>query len=96
LKKKGFEVIGVSTDSEKSHNKFIEKYELPFTLLVDEEKKIVNDYGVWGEKSFMGKKYMGTNRVTFIISEDSKIEKIITKVDTGDSAKQVLEELGMK
>lgn len=96
LKKKGFEVVGVSTDSEKSHNKFIEKYELPFTLLVDDEKKIVNDYGVWGEKSFMGRKYMGTNRVTFIISEDGKIEKIITKVDTGDSAKQVLEALGAK
>lgn len=96
LKKKGFEVIGVSTDSEKSHQKFIEKYELPFSLLVDDEKKIVNDYGVWGEKSFMGRKYMGTNRVTFIISEDGKIEKIITKVDTGDSAKQVLEVLGAK
>ena len=91
LKKKGFEVIGVSTDSEKSHQKFIDKYDLPFTLLADDDKKIVNDYGVWGEKKFMGKTYMGTNRTTFIIDESGKIEKIITKVDTKDSAKQALE-----
>ncbi len=91
LKKKGFEVVGVSTDDEKSHQKFIEKFNLPFTLLADDEKKIVNDYGVWGEKSFMGRKYMGTNRTTFIISETGKIEKIITKVDTSNSTQQVLD-----
>src|SRR5690606_2765899 len=62
LKKDGFEVAGVSVDSEKSHQKFINKHQLPFTLLVDEDKKIVTDYGVWGEKSFMGRKFMGTHR----------------------------------
>jgi len=91
LKKKGFEVVGVSVDNEKSHQKFIDKYALPFTLLADSDKKIVNDYGVWGEKSFMGRKYMGIHRTTFIISEDGRIEKIITKVDTANSAKQVLD-----
>ena len=91
LRKKGFEVAGVSINNEKSHQKFAEKYDLPFTLLVDDEKKIVNDYGVWGEKKFMGRTYMGTNRTTFIISETGRIEKVITKVDTNDSAKQVLE-----
>lgn len=91
LKKKGFEVIGVSVDNEKSHQKFIQKYDLPFTLLADDDKKIVNDYGVWGKKKFMGREYMGTNRVTFIIDEGGRIEKIITKVDTADAAKQVLE-----
>lgn len=94
LKKKGFEVIGVSVDDEKKHNKFIEKYELPFTLIADTEKKVVEDYGVWGEKKFMGRAYMGTNRVTFIIGEDGKIEHIINKVDTKDSTKQVLDLIG--
>ncbi|HXH20084.1 MAG TPA: thioredoxin-dependent thiol peroxidase [Chitinophagales bacterium] len=96
LKKKGFEVIGVSVDNEKSHQKFIKRYNLPFTLLADDDKKIVNDYGVWGEKSFMGRKYMGTFRTTFIISEQGKIEKIITKVDTENSAQQVLDVLAGK
>src|SRR5690606_37985894 len=62
LKKKGYEVIGVSVDSEKSHQKFIEKFELPFTLISDTDKKVVQDYGVWGLKKFMGREYMGTNR----------------------------------
>ena len=96
LKKKGFEVLGVSVDNEKSHQKFINKYDLPFTLLADDDKKIVNDYGVWGEKSFMGRKYMGTLRTTFIISEQGKIEKIITKVDTENSSQQVLDALAGK
>ncbi len=94
LKKKGFEVIGVSVDDEKKHNKFIEKYELPFTLIADTDKKVVEDYGVWGEKKFMGRQYMGTNRVTFIIGEDGKIEHIINKVETKDSTKQVLDLVG--
>jgi len=94
LKKKGFEVIGVSVDDEKKHNKFIEKYDLPFTLIADTEKKVVEDYGVWGEKKFMGRQYMGTNRVTFIIGEDGKIEHIINKVETKDSTKQVLDLVG--
>lgn len=90
LKKKGYEVIGVSVDSEKSHQKFIEKFELPFTLISDTDKKVVQDYGVWGLKKFMGREYMGTNRVTFVIDEQGIIEKIITKVDTNDSSAQVL------
>lgn len=91
LKKKGIEVLGVSTDSVKSHEKFVEKFDLPFTLIADEDKKIVADYGVWGEKKFMGKTYMGTNRVTFIIDEKGIITKIITKVDTENSTQQVLD-----
>ncbi|GIV34098.1 MAG: peroxiredoxin [Chitinophagales bacterium] len=96
LKKKGFEVVGVSVDDEKSHKKFAEKYDLPFTLVADVDKAIVNAYGVWGEKTFMGKKYMGTNRVTFIIDEGGKIEKIITNVDTSNAARQVLDVLEKK
>lgn len=94
LLKKGIEVIGISTDSVKSHGKFVDKYELPFTLVADEDKKIVESYGVWGEKKFMGKTYMGTNRVTFIINEKGIVEHIITKVDTTNSTEQVLELLG--
>jgi peroxiredoxin Q/BCP len=67
FKKKGAVVLGVSTDSAKSHDKFVDKFKLPFTLLADEDKKIVEAYGVWGEKSFMGRKYLGTHRVTFLI-----------------------------
>jgi peroxiredoxin Q/BCP len=94
LNKKGIEVIGISTDSVKSHGKFVEKYELPFTLVADEEKQIVEAYGVWGEKKFMGKTYMGTNRVTFIIDGKGVIEHVITKVDTTNSTEQVLELIG--
>ena len=90
LQKAGYEVIGVSTDSEKSHQKFIEKYNLPFTLLVDEDKKIVNDYGVWGEKKFMGRTFDGTHRTTFIINEEGKVEDVITKVKTKDHTAQIL------
>src|SRR5690606_9804441 len=67
LQKKGFEIIGISIDNEKSHKKFEEKYNLPFTLIADVDKKIVNDYGVFGEKKFMGRQYMGTLRTTFVI-----------------------------
>ena len=73
--KKGAVVLGVSTDSAKSHDRFAEKYRLPFTLLADEDKKIVQAYGVWGQKSFLGKKYMGTHRVTFLIGPDGTIKK---------------------
>lgn len=92
LIKQGFQVIGISTDSVKSHKKFENKYELPFPLIADEEKKIVELYGVWGEKKFMGKTYMGTNRTTFLIDEDGKIKKIITKPDTTNQTQQVLNE----
>ncbi len=91
LKKKGIEVIGISTDSVKSHGKFADKYELPFTLISDEDKTIVAGYGVWGEKKFIGKTYMGTNRTTFIIDEKGIIQHIITKVDTTNATEQVLE-----
>lgn len=83
-------VIGISADSELSHQKFATKYELPFTLISDVEHKIVQSYGVWGEKNMYGKKYMGVIRRTFIISEDGKIIHIITKVDTKNSSTQVL------
>ncbi|HTA82456.1 MAG TPA: thioredoxin-dependent thiol peroxidase [Bacteroidia bacterium] len=90
LKKKGYEVIGVSVDNEKSHKKFAKKFDLPFNLLADTEKKMVNDYGVWGEKTLFGRKYMGIIRTTFIIDEKGKIEKIIDDVETGDHTAQVL------
>lgn len=96
LKAKGIEVLGVSVDDEKSHQKFIKKHSLPFTLLADTDKSIVEAYNVWGEKSMYGKTYMGTTRKTFIIDEDSKIEHIIDKVDTKNSTAQVLELINSK
>jgi thioredoxin-dependent peroxiredoxin len=92
---KGIKVFGVSTDSEKSHQKFIAKYDLPFTLLADTDKKIVNDYGVYGEKSMYGKKYMGVNRMTFLIDEDGKIAKVFNKVNVSEHATEVLNAFGM-
>jgi thioredoxin-dependent peroxiredoxin len=88
---KGFEVIGVSTDDEKSHKKFETKYSLPFPLIADEDKSIVEAYGVWAEKNMYGKKYMGTVRTTFIIDADGVISNIINKVDTTNSSQQVLD-----
>jgi thioredoxin-dependent peroxiredoxin len=90
LKKKGAVVLGVSTDSAKSHDKFVEKFKLPFPLLIDEDKKIVEAYGVWGEKSFMGRKYMGVNRVTFFIGPDGFIKKIWPKVKPEEHVAEVL------
>ena len=90
LIKKGYEVLGVSTDSEKTHKKFIEKEKLPFRLLADSEKQIHNSYGTWVEKSMYGRKYMGTARITFVIDEQGKIEDIIEKVDTKDHVSQIL------
>ena len=89
--KKGFTVIGVSPDTEKSHKKFSEKYSLPFPILADTSKKILNDYGVWGEKKMYGKSYMGVLRTTFLIDEKGNIEKIISKVNTGEHADQIFE-----
>jgi peroxiredoxin Q/BCP len=88
---KGIIVLGVSVDDEKSHQKFATKHNLPFTLLADADKKIVEAYGVWGEKNMYGKKYMGTHRSTFIIDTDGNISHIIKKVDTKNSTAQVLE-----
>ncbi|MDQ6814206.1 MAG: thioredoxin-dependent thiol peroxidase [Bacteroidota bacterium] len=90
LIEKGYEVIGISTDSVKSHKKFENKFQLPFPLIADEDKKIVEAYGVWGEKKFMGKKFMGTNRTTFLIDETGTIKKIITKPETKNQTEQVL------
>ncbi|GEM62527.1 peroxiredoxin [Sphingobacterium faecium NBRC 15299] len=89
LKKEGFEIIGVSIDGEASHQKFISKHELPFQLLVDEDQKIVNDYGVWVEKNMYGKKYMGTARTTFVIDERGNIAHIIKKVDNKNASQQI-------
>lgn len=85
----GFEVIGVSTDSEQSHQKFIAKHALPFLLLADEDQKIVNDYGVWKEKNMYGKKFMGTARTTFVIDENGIIQHIIKKVDNKNATQQI-------
>jgi len=90
FKKKGAVILGVSTDPVKAHDKFVDKFKLPFTLLADIDKKIVNDYGVWGEKSFMGRKYMGTNRVTFLIGPDGRIKKIWPLVKPDEHAAEVL------
>src|ERR1700712_1145066 len=91
LLSKGFEVIGVSTDDEKSHKKFETKYSLPFTLIADTDHSIVEAYGVWVEKNMYGKKYMGVARTTFIIDADGVISQIIEKVDTKNSSQQVLD-----
>jgi peroxiredoxin Q/BCP len=93
---KDITVLGVSTDNEKSHQKFISKFQLPFDLLADVDKKIVEDYGVWGEKSMYGKKYMGTFRKTFLIDGDGKIVKIFDKVDVAAHADEVLAAFGEK
>jgi len=93
LKSKGFEVIGVSPDSEKSHENFKNKYSLPFALIPDTEKEIMNAFGVWGEKKMYGKTYMGVLRTTFIIAEDGTIEKIISKVKTKEHSAQILKEM---
>ena len=90
LTDKGFEVVGVSPDSTSSHLKFITKYNLSFNLIADTEKKILEAYGVWAEKKMYGRTYMGVLRTTFIIDENGIIQKIITKVDTKDHAKQIL------
>ncbi len=88
---KGFEVIGVSTDDEKSHKKFETKYSLPFPLIADTDHSIVDAYNVWGEKSMYGKKFMGTVRTTFIIDGDGIIKQVIDKVDTKAASQQVLD-----
>ena len=93
LTKDGFEVIGVSADDEAKHQKFIDKHDLPFNLLADVDHKMLNAYGVWGAKKFMGKEYDGIHRTTFIINEEGIIEKIFTKVKTKEHTEQILEAL---
>ena len=90
FKKRGAVVLGVSTDPVKAHDKFVKKFELPLTLLADTDKKIVEAYGVWGEKVFMGRKYLGTHRVTFLIGPDGRIKKIWPKVKPEEHAAEVL------
>ena len=90
FKKLGVEVLGVSVDTEKSHKSFAEKFKLPFTLLADTEKKVVNAYGVWGEKSMYGRKYMGTNRVTYLIDESGRIAAVFPKVKPEEHAAEIL------
>ena len=86
-------VYGISPDSVKSHQKFTEKYDLPFPLLVDEDHAIADLYGVWGLKKFMGKEYMGIKRSTFVITSDSKVAQIYTKVKTASHATDILPDL---
>ena len=86
----GFEILGVSPDKEAKHQKFIDKYELPFDLLADTEQTVANAYGVWVEKNMYGRKYMGIKRTTFIINEEGVLEEIIEKVKTKEHASQIL------
>ena len=90
LQQKGYEVIGVSCDSVKRHQKFIEKHNLPFNLISDEDKKVVRDYCVWQLKKFMGREYMGIVRTTFIIDEKGLISDIIAKVNTKEHTAQII------
>jgi thioredoxin-dependent peroxiredoxin len=90
LKRKGAVVLGVSTDPVKAHDKFVAKFELPFPLLADVDRQIVEAYGVWGEKTFMGRKYQGTHRVTFLIGPDGRIRKIWPEVKPAEHVAEVL------
>jgi thioredoxin-dependent peroxiredoxin len=96
LLKRGFEVIGVSPDDEKSHTKFVSKYNLQFNLVADTAKTILKQYGAWGKKDMYGKEYEGVLRTTYVINEQGIIEKVIEKVNTGDHSNQILGELGLK
>jgi peroxiredoxin Q/BCP len=94
FKRRGIEVFGVSLDSEKSHQKFTEKYSLPFRLLADTDRKLSESFGTYGKKKFMGREYMGNHRMTFLIDEKGKIKKIFEKVKPEDHAEEVLAALG--
>ncbi len=91
LKEKGYELLGVSPDSARKHQNFINKFDLPFPLIADTEQEVLQKYGAWGEKQMFGKKYMGVFRTTFVINEEGVIEKIFTKVDTSAHSEQILE-----
>ena len=92
LQEQGFELLGVSADSEKKQSNFRDKYEFPFALLADEDHTVINTFGVWGPKKFMGREYDGIHRTTFVINGDGVVEKVIEKVKTKDHAAQLLEE----
>ncbi len=96
LQQQGIAVVGISPDDETSHQKFIGKHELPYTLLADTEQTMLNAYGVWGEKSMYGRKYMGVHRTTFLINEDGKIHDVIVKVEAKNHAAQILNVWGLK
>lgn len=96
LKKKGYSLIGVSADDEKKHKKFIDKFKLPFPLIADVDKKVIEAYDVWGEKHFMGLIFDGIVRTTFVIDETGKIQQVITSVDTKNHTEQILENEGLK
>lgn len=91
LQEKGYEILGVSADTAKRQSNFKNKYEFPFPLLADEDKSVIEAFGVWGPKKFMGKEYDGIHRTTFVIDENSVLEQVITKVKTKDHAAQILE-----
>ncbi|MFI1771300.1 thioredoxin-dependent thiol peroxidase [Thalassobellus citreus] len=91
LKAQGYELLGISADSEKRQSNFKNKYEFPFPLLADEDKTVINAFGVWGPKKFMGKVYDGIHRMTFLIDEHGIVERVIQKVKTKDHAAQILE-----
>lgn len=91
LQDKGFELLGVSADSEKRQSNFKNKYEFPFPLLADEEKEVINAFGVWGLKKFMGREYDGIHRKTFLVDEEGVVTHVIDKVKTKDHAAQILE-----
>ncbi len=93
---RGFEVIGISPDNEKSHKKFIEKYNLPFSLVADPDKKILKAYGAWGTKKMYGKTYEGVLRTTYVIDEEGTVEEILAKVDTKNHTSQILTELKLE
>jgi peroxiredoxin Q/BCP len=91
FKKRGIRILGISPDKEASHKKFVEKYKLPFTLLVDTDHSIADAYGTYGQKKFMGRTYMGIKRTTFLIDEQGKIKKIFEKVKPDEHAREVLD-----
>ncbi len=91
FEKRGIKVLGVSPDSEKSHQKFVAKYDLPYTLLADKDHVIADAYGVYGQKKFMGRTYMGVIRSTFLIDEKGKIKKVFEKVKPDEHAREVLD-----
>lgn len=93
LQKQGFEVIGISADDDKRHAKFVEKYDLPFTLIADTELSLIKAFGVWGPKKFMGREFDGIHRTTFVIDGNGIIDAVISKVNTKDHAAQILAEL---
>lgn len=94
FEKNGFKIFGVSPDTEKKHQKFIDKYEFQYSLISDTDKEIINAFGIWGPKKFMGREFDGVHRTTFVIDEEGKVSEIVRKVKTKEHAKQLKEALG--